>query len=182
MTTPLMSRIKEAAEKYPERYSYADSVNREVSQDFIAGAQFLLTELSRVTDGYHRRIWFGGSCDEWALSPNEGWEEFAPVAELLAEKADHAEIEAKYIEQSEKYAEAADKYLRLTEEFIAERKQLSAERSNKEEVHRWNEGQAELIRSLDAALAAVTAERDSLKVQLDVAIKAALTMRHSEAP
>ena len=33
------------------------------------------------------RIWFGESCEEWALSPVEGWDEYCPVMELTAERA-----------------------------------------------------------------------------------------------
>lgn len=31
-----------------------------------------------------RRIWFGESCDEWALSPVEGWDEYMLFSEHKA--------------------------------------------------------------------------------------------------
>ncbi len=53
-------------------------------------------ELLVKTSDEHRlrRIWIGDACDEWALSPVDGWDEYCPVTELIAEHARADRLEA----------------------------------------------------------------------------------------
>jgi hypothetical protein len=59
-----------------------------------------------------RRIWFGESCDEWALSPVEGWDEYVTVeyATKLAEDSAKAA-------RAEAFEEAADMLLEASDDF-----------------------------------------------------------------
>lgn len=112
MTIPLMSRVEEAADKHeagvfkdnPDGFTCAPYCNGGfLSSAFSAGAQFLLTELSRAEEGCGPRLRFyenndDGSDYEFLVNHENQWDkilgEYVPLSELLAAKAELAILRA----------------------------------------------------------------------------------------
>lgn len=136
MTIPLMSRVDEAAEKHAQSVSAGEAC----ALDFIAGAQFLLTELSRAEEGHGPRGYVSLRKEDGGLTHIILWKEFADqpsipyVSEslLLAARADHA-VEVKsavdiIFDQSKTIAEERETFLAEHDENVRLHTELTAER------------------------------------------------------